>query len=70
MVTIAAIRKTVRLMPCRPKPHGKSAEGVSVVAVKGYIGSKDQDITNLRLDSGADVTLISEEFYTSMKNPP
>ena len=41
-----------------------------MVSVKGTVGSKIGDMLDLRLDSGADVTLISEELYLSLKNPP
>ena len=62
--------KTIRLTPQRVRPGGRAAEGVSVVSVKGTIGLNDGDVLDLRLDSSADMTLISEELYSSMKNPP
>ena len=62
--------KTVRLTPRCARPPGRAAEGVSVVSVKGTVGSKMGDMLDLQLDSGADVTLISEELYLSLKNPP
>ncbi|KAJ7661809.1 hypothetical protein B0H17DRAFT_953388 [Mycena rosella] len=48
---------------------GDSALGVSVLSVKGWV--EDLEIlVELRLDSGADITLISEEFLASLPNPP
>ncbi|KAJ7094085.1 hypothetical protein C8R44DRAFT_645642, partial [Mycena epipterygia] len=52
-----------------PDP-GDSAIGVSVLAVKGWVDSLENAPVNLRLDSCADITLISEEYYSSLRNPP
>ena len=51
-------------------PAGSSAVGVSVVAVQGWVGSMRNDQTDLRLDSCADVTLISQQFLESLKDCP
>ena len=51
-------------------PAGSSAVGVSVVAVQGWVGSMRNDPTDLRLDSCADVTLISQEYLESLRNRP
>jgi hypothetical protein len=48
---------------------GYSALGISVLAMKGRVGSMEDEIINLQLDSGADITLISAEFYHSLKSP-
>ncbi|THH19182.1 hypothetical protein EUX98_g8825 [Antrodiella citrinella] len=56
----------------RPKRHprkGHSAMDVSVLAVKGRVGLGNTEI-DLRLDSCADITLLSEEYYRTMINPP
>ncbi|KAJ7806736.1 hypothetical protein B0H13DRAFT_1929447 [Mycena leptocephala] len=53
----------------RTKP-GDSAIGISVLSVRGRIGSLDSDDLDLRLDSCADITLLSEEFYKQMRSPP
>ncbi|KAJ7675478.1 hypothetical protein B0H17DRAFT_840960, partial [Mycena rosella] len=49
---------------------GDSALGVSVLSVKGWVDSLEEEPVDLWLDSGADITLVSEEFHASMKNPP
>lgn len=52
-----------------PKP-GESAVGVSVLSVKGWIGSTENEPIDLRIDSCADITLLLEEYYAAMPNPP
>jgi len=42
------------------------AVGVSVLSTRGYVGSLENGKTDLRLDSCADITLISSEFYDSL----
>ena len=44
--------------------------GVSVLAVKGWIGPKGNTEVDLRLDSCADITLLSEEYYNTLKEKP
>ena len=51
-------------------PAGASAVGVSVVAVQGHVGSTRNTPIDLRLDSCADVTLISQEYLESLKDRP
>jgi hypothetical protein len=57
-----------------PKSHiarkGQSAVGVSVVAMKGRVGSMRNAITDLRLDSCADITLISAEYFAALRDKP
>lgn len=36
--------------------------------MQGRLGSQDEHIIDLRLDSGADVSLVSKEFLLSLKN--
>ncbi|KAJ7222696.1 hypothetical protein C8J57DRAFT_1536256 [Mycena rebaudengoi] len=43
---------------------GDSALGVSVLSIKGWIKSVDSEPVNLRIDSCADITLVSEEYHT------
>ena len=62
--------KPVRLPKKRICPDGMSAVGVSVLAMKGWIGSKSNSEIDLRLDSCADITLISEEYYNTLKDKP
>jgi hypothetical protein len=47
-----------------------SALGILVLAMKRQVGSMEDKIVNLRLDSGVDITLILAEFYHSLKYPP
>jgi hypothetical protein len=49
---------------------GRSAAGVSVLSTQGRIGDLSNALIDLRLDSCADVTLLSKRYYLSMKNPP
>ncbi|KAI0731568.1 hypothetical protein BC629DRAFT_1601427 [Irpex lacteus] len=58
------------IRPRRFKPSGTSALGVSVLSVRGKVNDPDAEDIDLRLDSGADVTLISSEFYHSLSKPP
>ncbi|KAF7365342.1 Retrovirus-related Pol polyprotein from transposon opus [Mycena venus] len=51
-----------------PKP-GSSAIGVSVLAVRGWVGSVENTPVDLRIDSGADITLVSEEFHKNLSSP-
>lgn len=62
--------KTVRLALKHSLPLERVAKGVSVILVRGTIGSKDNQTLDLQLDSGTDVSLISEEVYSSLRNPP
>ena len=62
--------KPIRLPKRRVRPDGTSAVGVSVLAVKGWIGPKGNQEIDLRLDSCADITLLSEEYYNTMKEKP
>lgn len=62
--------KPIRMMKKRFYPTGESSVGVSVLSVKGRVGNQDNGITDLRLDSCADVTLISTEYYDSLKSVP
>jgi len=60
----------IRLMKRHVCPDGMSAIGVSVLAVKGWVGSKNNPEIDLQLDSCADITLISEEYYDTLKDKP
>ena len=62
--------KPIRLRKKRFTPSGTSALGVSVLSTKGWVGNLDNGLVDLRLDSCADVTLISEEFFLSLKQAP
>ena len=64
------VEKPIRLPKKRFTPVGTSALGVSVLSTKGWVGSLENGVVDLRLDSCADVTLISEEFFRSLKGAP
>jgi hypothetical protein len=59
-----------RIPKSRITRTGRSAVGVSVVAMKGKVGSARNEYTDLRLDSCADVTLISAEYLVSLRDKP
>jgi hypothetical protein len=61
---------TVPLKPKRSPKPGDSAIGISVLSVRGQVGSLEDKELDLRLDSCADITLISEEHLRSLKTPP
>ncbi|THH32421.1 hypothetical protein EUX98_g1748 [Antrodiella citrinella] len=58
------------IQPCRRAVAGQSSRGVSVLSVKGHVGSLQDNVVDLRLDSCADVSLLSEAYYQSLLNPP
>lgn len=43
---------------------------MSVLSVKGWVGNLDNSLTDLHLNSCTDVTLISSEYYDSLKASP
>jgi hypothetical protein len=61
---------TVVLRAKRKTKPGNSAVGVSVLSIRGWIESTDNLKVDLRMDSCADITLISEEYIAAMKNAP
>ncbi|KAI0056584.1 hypothetical protein BV25DRAFT_1781063, partial [Artomyces pyxidatus] len=60
----------VALKAHRPHRPGFSAKQVSVLALPGKLGWKGAPMVDVRLDSCADVTLISEQCYKSLPGPP
>ena len=62
--------RKIKLKKRHFSPAGASAVGVSVVAVQGYVGSTRNTPIDLRLDSCADITLISQEYLESLKDRP
>lgn len=60
----------IKLKKRRFMPAGSSAVGVSVVAVQGWVGSMRNDQIDLRLDSCANITLISQDYLESLKDRP
>jgi hypothetical protein len=59
-----------RLDQARGYEPGRSAAGVSVLSTQGWLGSPDESLVDLRLDSCADVTLLSQDFYDRMTVKP
>jgi hypothetical protein len=59
----------ISLRPKRRPKAGDSAIGVSVLSVRGRVGSLEEGELDLRLDSCADITLMSEEYHRGMKSP-
>ena len=62
--------KPIRMSKKRFYPTRESSVGVSVLAVKGWVGNLQNAQTDLCLDSCADVTLISAEYYDTLKDAP
>jgi len=62
--------RPIRLCQKRQTPPGLSALGVSVLSTKGWVAGLDNARVDLQLDSCADVTLISEEFFKLLKRAP
>ncbi|KAF8174358.1 hypothetical protein K438DRAFT_1609802 [Mycena galopus ATCC 62051] len=60
----------VRLFKRRVFRPGRSALRTSVLSMKGCVGSADNPMIDLRVDTCADVTLISEDLYSTLKNVP
>lgn len=58
------------LHPKRVAPSGRSAVGVSVVSIPGVLSEPEGPEFDLRLDSCADISLISEEVYRALAKPP
>ena len=62
--------KPIRMSKKRFYPSGESSVGVSVLAVKGWVGNLTNERIDLRLDSCTDITLISSEYYDTLKDAP
>jgi len=62
--------KPIRMSKKHFYPARESSVGVLVLSVKGRVGNQNNNITDLRLDSCAEVTLISAEYYNSLKSAP
>ncbi|KAF8995144.1 hypothetical protein BDZ89DRAFT_1053007 [Hymenopellis radicata] len=58
------------LRPRRKRASGCSAVGVSVLSMKGPVGSLDGPVVDQRLDSCANISLMSLECYESMLKKP
>ncbi|EJD47290.1 hypothetical protein AURDEDRAFT_163501 [Auricularia subglabra TFB-10046 SS5] len=62
--------KEIELTPRRRPPNGHSSVGIGVLSVTGRVGSADQEPIVLRLDSGASISLIAEEYLKTLIDPP
>ena len=62
--------KLMRVPKVRSHPEGMSAIGVSVLSTRGFVGGLNNVEMDLRLDSCADITLISHEFYEQLMSRP
>ncbi|KAJ7918195.1 hypothetical protein B0H13DRAFT_2321669 [Mycena leptocephala] len=60
----------IKLFKRRKTKPGRSALGTSVLSMKGTVGDINGSMIDLRVDTCADVTLISEELYQSLARPP
>ncbi|EDR09759.1 uncharacterized protein LACBIDRAFT_325536 [Laccaria bicolor S238N-H82] len=54
----------------RSLPEGMGSLGTKALHMRAKIDNLESDCVKARLDSGADITLISEEFWKSMVNSP
>ena len=54
----------------RSLPEGMGSLGSRALIIKGRVHSIDGADVQIRLDSGADITLMSEEFYNSISDLP
>ncbi|EJD40131.1 hypothetical protein AURDEDRAFT_70446, partial [Auricularia subglabra TFB-10046 SS5] len=60
----------LRMPKKRHTPPGLSSKGISVLSCRGRVGSLDEELLTIRLDSCADLCLVHQKFLNSMKNPP
>ncbi|KAJ7079337.1 hypothetical protein C8R44DRAFT_550266, partial [Mycena epipterygia] len=60
----------IRLSKKRSPKAGHSSVGISVLAMQGWIGDAEGSPMELRLDTCADITLISEDLYKSLSHCP
>ncbi|KAF8185091.1 hypothetical protein K438DRAFT_1597890, partial [Mycena galopus ATCC 62051] len=63
-------RRIVKAHRARSMPAGMGSLGIRALHMKVHIGSPDAPSTMGRLDSGADITLMSEEFFNSLPGLP
>ncbi len=61
------VKTTVKL---QNPPAGFSALGIAAFHVRGRINRTDGKEVIARVDSGADITLMSEEFYQQLEGLP
>ncbi|KAI0755859.1 hypothetical protein BC629DRAFT_1271891, partial [Irpex lacteus] len=66
----SSVKEVNWVKPRKYRPSGASAVGVSVLSIPGSINDPGGPEVDLRLDSGADVTLISATYYAGLTKPP
>ncbi|KAF9492143.1 hypothetical protein BDN71DRAFT_1509708 [Pleurotus eryngii] len=62
--------KLIRAIRCHRFLEGHGSIGICALHLQAHIGSLDASPFIARLDSGADVTLMSEEFLKTLTDPP
>jgi len=62
--------KPIHLHKKQQSPPGTSSMGVSVLSTKGWVTGLENGRIDLWLDSCADITLISKDFFNTLKNAP
>ncbi|KZV82221.1 hypothetical protein EXIGLDRAFT_627354, partial [Exidia glandulosa HHB12029] len=62
--------RVFEVVPKRQPPAGHSSVGISVLTAGGHLGSRVERPVLLRLDSGANITLIAKSYLEAMKSPP
>ncbi|KAK0429926.1 hypothetical protein EV421DRAFT_1913704 [Armillaria borealis] len=65
-----AFQKPVRVPKSQVTKDRRSAVGISVLSVKGWIGHPGNVMVDLRVDSCTNITLMSEDYYQSMTHAP
>lgn len=60
----------IPLKPTRISKPGESNRGVRALSLRGKLGSLLEEEVVLRLDSGADITLLSQSAYNRLKAKP
>ncbi|KAF9493804.1 hypothetical protein BDN71DRAFT_1394317, partial [Pleurotus eryngii] len=54
----------------RQFPEGRSSLGIRALQITAHIRSLETSAIEAHLDSGADVTLMSEDFLNTLADPP
>lgn len=62
--------KPMHLTSCHKTKEGESAAGIPVLAVEGWVGSLCNKKTYVRHDSCTNISLVSKEFYKTLKDAP
>lgn len=60
----------IRMKKVQPRPPGCSFLGASAVILLGQLMTMRSELIRIIIDSGSDITLISEELFRSLSPPP